>query len=119
VMMAAMMFPSVSPTVALYSQMTRKRSPAAPLVFLSGYMLTWTAGGLLAFGASAVGGRLFGEMFAWDRAGQWLGGGILVGAAVYELTPLKEVCLRHCRSPLGFLLGSWRDGLPGALQMGA
>jgi len=57
VMMAAMMFPSVSPTVALYSQMTRKRSPAAPLVFVSGYLLTWTAGGLLAFGASAVGGH--------------------------------------------------------------
>ena len=48
-----------------------------------------------------------------------MAGGILVVAAVYELTPLKEVCLRHCRSPLGFLLGSWRDGLTGALQMGA
>jgi predicted metal-binding membrane protein len=119
VMMAAMMFPSVSPTVALYSRMTKKRSPVAPLVFVGGYLLTWTAAGLLAFGISEVGGRLFGETLAWDRAGRWLAGGILVVAAVYELTPLKEVCLRHCRSPLGFLLGSWRDGLPGALQMGA
>jgi predicted metal-binding membrane protein len=119
VMMAAMMFPSVSPTVALYSQMTKKRSPVAALVFACGYLLTWTAAGLLAFGISEVGGRLFGETLAWDRAGRWLAGGILVVAAAYELTPLKEVCLRHCRSPLGFLLGSWRDGLPGALQMGA
>ena len=56
---------------------------------------------------------------SWGRAGRWVAGGILVIAAVYELTPLKTVCLRHCRSPLGFLLGSWRDGPAGALQMGA
>jgi predicted metal-binding membrane protein len=119
VMMAAMMFPSVSPTVALYSQMTRKRSPVAPLVFVAGYLLTWTAAGLLAFAVSELGGRAFGDALAWDRAGRWVAGGILVVAAAYELTPLKTVCLRHCRTPLGFLLGSWRDGLSGALQMGA
>jgi hypothetical protein len=55
---------------------------------------------------------------SWDRAGRWLAGGTLVVAAVYELTPLKDVCLAKCRSPLGFLLGAWRDGLSGALQMG-
>jgi predicted metal-binding membrane protein len=119
VMMAAMMFPSVAPTVALYSRMTKKRSPVAPLVFVSGYLLTWTAAGLLAFAISEAGGRALGDVLAWDRAGRWVAGGILVVAAAYELTPLKTVCLRHCRSPLGFLLGSWRDGLPGALQMGA
>ena len=118
VMMAAMMFPSVAPTVALYSSMTKKRSPIAPLVFTSGYLLTWTAAGLLAFGVSALGGRAFGDTLAWDRAGRWVAAGILVVAAAYELTPLKTVCLRHCRSPLGFLLGSWRDGLSGALRMG-
>jgi predicted metal-binding membrane protein len=119
VMMAAMMFPSVAPTVALYSTMTKKRTPVAPLVFVSGYLLTWTAAGLLAFVASGLGRRLFGDALSWDRAGRWAAGGVLVIAAVYELTPLKTICLRHCRSPLGFLLGSWRDGLPGALQMGA
>ena len=119
VMMAAMMFPSVSPTVALYSQMTKKRSPVAPLVFVAGYLLTWTVAGLVAFAVSELGGRAFGDALAWDRAGRWVAGGILVVAAAYELTPLKTVCLRHCRTPLGFLLGSWRDGLSGALQMGA
>ena len=118
VMMAAMMFPSVAPTVALYSTMTKKRTPFAPLVFVSGYLLTWAAAGLLAFVASGLGRRLIGDALSWDRAGRWVAAGILVIAAVYELTPLKTICLRHCRSPLGFLLGSWRDGLPGALQMG-
>jgi predicted metal-binding membrane protein len=119
VMMAAMMFPSVSPTVALYSRMTRDRMPVAPLLFTAGYLLTWTAVGLLAFGISDLGGGLLGDELAWDSAGRWIAGGILVGAALYELTPVKNVCLSKCRSPLGFLFGSWRGGLSGALHMGA
>ena len=119
VMMAAMMFPSVAPTVALYSRMTRKRSPVAPLVFASGYLLTWAAAGLLAFGISEAGRRVLGDALSWDRAGRWVAGGTLVIAAAYQLTPLKTVCLRHCRSPLGFLLGHWRDGMSGSLRMGA
>jgi predicted metal-binding membrane protein len=118
VMMAAMMFPSVSPTVALYSRMTRSREPLAPLVFAGGYLLTWTAAGLLAFGISDLGGGVLGDELSWNRAGRWVAGGILVVAALYELTPLKDVCLAKCRSPLGFLLGSWRGGLSGALGMG-
>jgi predicted metal-binding membrane protein len=117
-MMAAMMFPSVSPTVALYSRMTRSRAPLAPLVFTSGYLLIWTAAGVVAFAISNLGAGLLGDELAWDRAGRWVAGGILAVAAVYELTPLKDVCLGKCRSPLGFLLGSWRGGLSGALQMG-
>ena len=119
VMMAAMMFPSVSPTVALYSRMTKRRAPVAPLVFTSGYLLTWASAGLVAFGASHAGRRLVGTALAWDEAGRWVAGGTLMVAAAYELTPLKNVCLTKCRSPLGFLLGSWRDGLSGALKMGA
>jgi predicted metal-binding membrane protein len=118
VMMAAMMFPSVSPTVALYFQMTRSRAPLAPLVFTSGYLLTWTTAGLLAFGISDLGASLLDDELSWNKAGRWVAGGILVAAALYELTPLKHVCLAKCRSPLGFLLGSWRGGLSGALQMG-
>jgi predicted metal-binding membrane protein len=58
-------------------------------------------------------------VLAWDRAGRWIAGVTLVMAAVYELTPLKDVCLGKCRSPLGFLIGSWRDGATGAVRMGA
>jgi len=119
VMMAAMMFPSVSPTVALYSRMTKQRSPLSPLLFASGYLLTWAAAGVVAFAIGAALNSIADGVFAWDRAGRWTAGGTLVVAAVYELTPLKDVCLGKCRSPLGFLLGSWRDGPSGALRMGA
>jgi predicted metal-binding membrane protein len=118
VMMAAMMFPSVSPTVALYSKLTRSRSLVAPLFFTSGYLLTWSAVGVLAFVVAKIGTQLFGDVLAWDRAGRWVTAVTLIVAAVYELTPLKNVCLGKCRTPLGFLLGSWRDGRLGALQMG-
>jgi len=119
VMMAAMMFPSVSPTVALYSRMTKERSPLSPLVFTGGYLVTWAGAGLLTFAIAAIGGRTVGDVLAWDRAGRWVAGATLIAAAVYQLTPLKDACLGRCRSPLGFLLGSWRDGPSGAFRMGA
>jgi predicted metal-binding membrane protein len=118
VMMAAMMFPSVSPTVALYSRMTRERNFSRPLLFVTGYLLVWGAAGVVGFGLFALGDSLLGGDLAWDVAGQWLVGGILIVAAIYEVTPLKEVCLAKCRSPLGFLIGAWRDGPAGAVQMG-
>jgi len=118
VMMAAMMFPSVSPTVALYSRMTRQRSPLSPLVFAAGYLVTWTAAGVLAFAVGVSVNSTTDHGLAWDRAGRWIAGVTLIVAAIYELTPLKDVCLGKCRSPLGFLLGSWRDGRRGAFQMG-
>jgi predicted metal-binding membrane protein len=119
VMMAAMMFPSVAPTVALYSRLTRQRSPLSPLMFAGGYLVTWAGAGLVAFALVAILDRISGDMLAWDRAGRWVAGATLVVAAVYELTPFKDVCLGKCRSPLGFLLGSWRNGPWGALRMGA
>ncbi len=118
VMMAAMMFPSVAPTVALYSRMTRTRSPLAPLLFAGGYLLTWAGAGIAAFAVAAAGGRAAGGILTWDRAGRWVAGATLIVAAAYELTPLKDVCLGKCRSPLGALLGSWRGGARGAVSMG-
>src|SRR5215467_5567237 len=83
VMMAAMMFPSVAPTVALYSRLTKSRSLARPLAFTAGYLLVWGAVGAFAFGVAIVGSRVFGDVLAWDRAGQWVAGGTLIVAAVY------------------------------------
>ena len=116
VMMAAMMFPSLAPTVALYSRMTRDR--IAPLLFSAGYLVAWAAAGVAAFAVARSGGAIVGDVLAWDRAGRWVAGATLLVAAAYELTPLKDVCLAKCRSPLGFLLGAWRDGRMGSLQMG-
>jgi predicted metal-binding membrane protein len=78
----------------------------------------WGAVGALAFGLAVAGGELTSDVLVWERAGRWVAGVTLIVAAVYELTPLKDVCLGKCRSPLGFLLGSWRDGPTGALWMG-
>ena len=99
--------------------MTRRRSPVAPLAFAGGYLVTWGAAGLAAFGIAAGGGRVAGSVLAWDRAGRWVAGGTLLVAAVYELTPVKDVCLGKCRHPLGALLASWRGGAAGAISMGA
>ena len=115
VMMAAMMLPSVAPTVALYSKMSRRSLTTA--FFVAGYLLTWTAAGVVAFLVGLLGRTIAGEV-AWERGGRFLTGATLLAAAVYELTPLKGVCLSKCRSPLGMLLGSWRDGRWGALRMG-
>jgi predicted metal-binding membrane protein len=119
VMMAAMMFPSVAPTVALYARMTRLRSPVRPLLFTATYLVVWAAVGLLSYGLFELGKTWFGAQLAWDAGGRWVAAAIIATAAVYELTPLKNVCLAKCRSPLGFLLGNWRDGSTGAVAMGA
>jgi len=119
VMMAAMMFPSVAPTVALYAQMARRRWPGAPLLFAAGYLITWGLAGAAAYGLFVAGRAALGGPLAWDAGGRWAAGATLAVAAVYELTPLKDVCLGKCRSPLGFLLGSWRDGRRGAVELGA
>jgi predicted metal-binding membrane protein len=118
VMMAAMMLPSLAPTVALYARMSRMRSALSPLAFPAGYLVTWAVAGMAAFGVAFAGRHAAGDVLAWDRAGRWVAAAILLAAAAYELTPLKGVCLGRCRSPLAFLLGAWREGWLGALQMG-
>ncbi len=119
VMMAAMMFPSLAPTVALYGTMTRRRGLDRPLLFAGGYLLVWGTAGLGAYGLFRLGRSLFGGDLAWHSGGRWFAAGVLALAALYEITPLKDVCLAKCRSPLGFLLGTWRDGRLGALEMGS
>jgi predicted metal-binding membrane protein len=118
VMMAAMMLPSVAPTVALYSRMARSHSALAPFAFVVGYLVTWTGIGLLVFMIGLAGRRVGGDVLAWHRAGRWAAGATLLVAAAYELTPFKQAYLGKCRSPLRFLPGGWREGRSGAVQMG-
>jgi predicted metal-binding membrane protein len=125
VMMAAMMFPSIAPVVVMYVRLQEGRRErgqpvavgATPL-FVAGYLLAWTAAGLTGYALFEVGSSVTGDAFSWDNAGPYLAGGIILGAAIYQLTPLKDVCLRHCRSPLMFLMKYWRPGRLGGLRMG-
>lgn len=119
VMMAAMMFPAVSPTVALYAKMTRQRGIGRGLLFSASYLAVWAAAGLVAYVLFRLGRSLFGSDLAWHAGGQAFAAAVLLLAAVYELTPLKDVCLQKCRSPIGFLLGIWHEGSMGAVDMGA
>jgi predicted metal-binding membrane protein len=79
----------------------------------------WAAAGLAAYGLYRLGKAALGGELAWNEGGRYFAGGVLVLAALYELTPLKQVCLGKCRSPFGFLVGAWRDGRYGALKMGS
>jgi predicted metal-binding membrane protein len=119
VMMAAMMLPSLAPTVALYARLTRRRGIDRALLFTSGYLLVWGAAGVLAYGVFELAKHAFGGQLAWHAAGRPVAAALLAAAALYELTPLKDACLGKCRSPLGYLLGRWRDGRLGALAMGS
>lgn len=120
VMMAAMMFPSIAPMVLTYRRVQTRRGAgtASTALFVAGYLLVWAASGLLAYAVLKAGRSLDGGLFGWHRAGRWVAAGVLAAAAVYEFTPLKQACLTRCRSPLGFVLGSWREGPDGALRMG-
>jgi predicted metal-binding membrane protein len=116
-MMVAMMFPAAAPMVVMYGRMQRGK-PAALAIFTGSYIVLWFAFGAVAFALGAlVEAQASRSMFVgenWARAG----GGLIVLAGVYQLTPLKDVCLRHCRTPLSFVMTHWRDGRVGAAQMG-
>jgi predicted metal-binding membrane protein len=116
-MMVAMMFPAAAPMVLMYARMRRSDPPSVAL-FTSAYMVLWFAFGGLAYLVSAAveDGASQSVWIAanWGRAG----GALLVLAGIYQLTPLKDVCLRHCRSPLSFVMSHWRDGRGGAVRMG-
>jgi predicted metal-binding membrane protein len=125
VMMAAMMFPSIAPMVLMHARMQRGRpghgraaDAAVTPLFVGGYLISWTTAGLLGYGVYELGRAVTGDAFSWDNAGPYLAGGILLAAGAYQLTPLKDVCVRYCRSPLMFLIQYSRPGLVGSMRMG-
>jgi predicted metal-binding membrane protein len=124
VMMAAMMFPSIAPMVVIHVRLqegqreSAARDAGTTACFVAGYLVAWSAAGLVGYSVYRLGSAAAGDAFAWDNAGPYLAGGIVVAAAAYQLTPLKDACLRHCRSPLMFLISHWRPGLAGGLRMG-
>ena len=123
-MMAAMMLPSVAPMVLTFARVTKERARREQAVFVptwvfvAGYLAAWTGYGLLAYGLFRVIDAADGGVLAWNRAGPYVAGGAIVVAGLYQLTPVKDVCLRHCRTPLHFILHAWHVGSGGAVRMG-
>jgi predicted metal-binding membrane protein len=120
VMMVAMMLPSASPMILTYAAIARGRplTPAyATWIFAGAYVVIWVL-----FSAVATAGQVLlenGALLDGPARATWLAGAfLLLLAGVYQLTPLKNTCLAHCRSPLGFFMSYWRDGIVGALTMG-
>jgi predicted metal-binding membrane protein len=121
-MMVAMMLPSAAPMLLLFAATQRGRAttgePATVLAFAAGYLLVW---GGFSVAAAALQALLQQAMLLSSNLAMttgWLPPAILALAGIYQLTPLKHACLSRCRSPLGFLLSRWRDGIGGALAMG-
>ena len=123
VMMAAMMLPAAAPMIAIFAaaQSRRQRDVAVPTwIFVAGYLLVWTVVGGLVYVVVQLASEVASRFAAADRI-QWgppALGTTLLAAGLYQLTPLKRVCLSHCRSPFGFVAQHWREGRLGALRMG-
>jgi predicted metal-binding membrane protein len=125
VMMAAMMFPSVAPTVLVYDQLREDHradgkgaTADATALFVVGYLGVWTAAGLAAYGLFEIVRSIDPPFLAWDEAGRYLTGGVIVASAAYQLTPLKQACLVECRSPMTSVAERWRHGRAGGLELG-
>ena len=123
VMMVAMMLPSATPLILLYATISRRRREAgqpftATSLFGAGYLLIWVA-----FSGAATAAQWFLHQTAFlspmmVSKSPLLGGLLFLTAGAFQWTPWKGRCLRHCRSPLSFVLSHWRDGNAGALRMG-
>ena len=123
VMMVAMMLPTAVPFVSTYSKLAGARaagmSPVSGTIwFVTGYTLAWTL-----FGAGATLLQMLLQQYgllspSMSITSTSLSGAVLLAAGIYQFTPMKLACARHCRTPAGFFIARWRDGPRGALAMG-
>ncbi len=122
VMMVAMMLPSAAPMILLVLGVYRRRDDPqarlAAVMFVAGYVVAWTGFSAVAASLQLVLHRT--ALLAADMrlSSAWLSGGVLLLVGVYQWLPIKNVCLTHCQSPIGFLSAHWREGAPGGLSMG-
>lgn len=123
IMMVGMMLPSAAPLILVHAAVVRKAAGdgvrlAPTVVFTSGYLVIWTS---FSVGATVVQWALHQAALLspmMETTGVGLGAGILITAGIYQLTPWKETCLDHCRSPSHFISQHWKPGLLGAFRMG-
>jgi predicted metal-binding membrane protein len=123
VMMAAMMLPAAAPMILTFAQAQAQRDRAVVIptwIFIAGYLVVWLVIGILVYTLVQIGSDMVAHLTTVDRA-SWAPlalGSTLTLAGLYQFTPLKRMCLSHCRSPLAFVALYWREGRGGALQMG-
>jgi predicted metal-binding membrane protein len=123
VMMVAMMLPTAVPMTLVYAAVARKaaregHAVAPTFVFVAGYLAIWALFSVAATAAQSGLDQLALLSPAMVSASPVLGGGLLIAAGVYELTPVKHACLAHCRAPAHFISQKWRGGFAGALRVG-
>ncbi|MGH7030257.1 MAG: DUF2182 domain-containing protein [Stellaceae bacterium] len=123
VMMVAMMLPAAAPMILTFHRIgsgkrARGDAFASTWLFVAGYLLVWAAAGIVAYVGAVLAAIVDARLAISASASARVGGALLIAAGLYQLTPLKNVCLSKCRSPIGFILTSWRDGPSGAVLMG-
>jgi predicted metal-binding membrane protein len=123
IMMAGMMLPAAAPMIVVFASAQARRAPGSAIptwIFVAGYLLVWAAAGLLAYGLVQIGSAIATSLPPAEHAtfAPIALGITLIAAGLYQFTPLKRVCLSHCRSPFAFVAEHWRDGRGGALGMG-
>ena len=123
-MMAAMMLPAATPMILIFGAVYRHKRQRGDAfiptwVFVAGYLLVWTAVGAYAWGLGEIGDDVARAVPALGALSPRLAAAAMLAAGAYQLTPLKDQCLSHCRSPISFVMHHWRPGIGGALRMGA
>jgi len=123
VMMVAMMFPTAAPMILTFHKVQagkRARGEAfvATWVFVLAYMLVWTLSGVAAYAGALAAEAVAARIALSSATAARIGGAVLIVAGLYQFTPLKDLCLSKCRTPISFIMTSWRDGVAGALRMG-
>jgi predicted metal-binding membrane protein len=124
VMMVAMMFPAVAPTALAYDRLREGRrtrgdgaAADATALFVAGYLVVWAMAGLAAYAVYELVRAIDPAFLSWDDAGRYVAGGVIIAAAVYQVTALKRASLARCRTPT-VLAERWDDGRAGALGLG-
>jgi predicted metal-binding membrane protein len=123
VMMIAMMFPSAAPMVLVFHRVQaakRRHGQAfvATWVFVAAYLVVWALSGVVAYALALAAEALARRLGISATAAARVSGVLFIVAGLYQFTPWKNVCLSHCRTPIGFIMTSWRDGVGGAFRMG-
>jgi predicted metal-binding membrane protein len=123
VMMVAMMFPAAAPMILTFHRVQAgKRAHGetfvATWIFVAAYLSVWSLSGVIAYAGALAAEAVAAHAGMSGATAARIGGVLLMAAGVYQLSPLKNVCLAKCRTPLTFILTSWRDGRTGAIRMG-